>query len=656
MQNIDLLRYAGVLVPLFSLRSYEGLGVGEFLDLILLVDWAKKAGIRLIQLLPVYDTTINKSWLDSYCYSPLSMFALHPLYLRIEEAFSCIPDDAIKEISFQKERFGKLDQLDYEEVYKLKFKMYKKLFSEEDKKVFLTEEWLNFFQSNCDWLKPYAAFSVLRDYFKKSDYKSWKGWSEGTKEVVDQVCDSTSFFYEEVSLYYFLQFQLHKQFLKASQYAKSKGVSFKGDFPVGVHRWSAEIWANPFLFDLSKNVGAPPDYFNLVGQNWQLPAYNWERMKKENYRWFTKRLEHMQQYYQLVRIDHIFGYFRFWEIPITCSKGALGHFCPSLSLSIQDLPVEMQEDICRYTTPFITEEILDKLFGERKEWIKRNLLEKGEKDRYHFQKTYAKEESFEELKTLSFEERASLDQLFQNVLLIEENGSLYPRIGLERTLSFAYLSTNQQEIAKRWYEVYGSSEEDKLWEETALERLRLFKAATSMEICAEDLGMAPRCTKKVLDELGFLCLYIQRLPKKEGQEFSDPSEYEYASVCSPSNHDTAPLRLWWKENREQAEKFYKDVLKEKGAFPEELSEALCAKIIKMDLNSASKWAVFLLQDLLAMSPKLRSKEIEKERINDPAIYPFYWRWRLHIHLEDLLEQESFAFFIKNLISQSGRSV
>jgi len=656
MQNINFSRYAGVLIPVFSLRSRQGFGVGEFLDLCLLVDWAKKAGIRLIQLLPVYDTTIHKNWLDSYCYSSVSMFALHPLYLRIEKTFSHIPEEIKKEIESKRKILNQADQLDYEEVYREKMTLLKKIFHIKNRGVFDSLEWKEFFDYSCEWLMPYAAFSVLRDRFGTSDTTQWSNWNRGSKDTVNEICNPSSEFYSDVCFYYFLQFELHKQLIEVRNYAIDNKVLLKGDFPVGVHRWSAEVWANPNLFDLEKNIGAPPDYFNLAGQNWQLPAYDWKEMKEQNYKWFIARLQHMQRYYQLVRIDHIFGYFRFWEIPKKSSKGALGHFNPSIAFSLKDLPLEIQNDLSRYTNPFITEEVLEAVFGSRKDFVKNRLFEKGEKDRYNFKKPYTKEEVFETLNEFSFEEKQLLSQLFENVLLVEEERSFYPRIGLERTLSFSYLPLDKQNIIKGCYALYDSLDEDKLWQETAIERLSLFKESTTMEICAEDLGMAPRCTKKVLEDLGFLCLYIQRLPKKEGEDFSNPAEYEYLSVCSPSNHDTAPLRLWWKQDRVAAEKFYKSILQEEGAAPHELSQDLCARIIQMHLDSPSKWAVFLLQDLLATDSKLSRVELEKERINDPSIYPFYWRWRLHIPLEDLLAEEAFTASIKESIVKSGRSV
>ncbi|MBS0628271.1 MAG: 4-alpha-glucanotransferase [Verrucomicrobia bacterium] len=644
---------AGILIPLFSLRSKDGFGIGEFLDLILLVDLAEKSGFSLIQLLPVLDTSITKTWKDSYCYSVLSMFALHPIYLRIEKTFSKIPEGIIAEIRAQKEILSPLDEVNYEEVYRTKIDFCKRLYALEEDFFVPTE----FIEANKDWLLAYAAFSALRDFFGTSDFSTWTEYKQGTKEVVKEICDASSKHYKAVCFYCFLQFHLHKQFKESADYAKRKGVFLKGDFPVGVHVHSAETWMAPELFVLQRRVGAPPDYFNLKGQNWELPAYNWKEIKKTSYGWFVRRLQHMQQYYQLARIDHVLGYFRFWEIPDKCSRGALGYFQPSLSHSLADLPLDIQMNISRYCEPFISDEILEKLFGEGRHWIIEHFFDKITNGGYRFKKTYQKQKAIELAENISEKEREFLHDLYENVILIqdlENDDVFYPRIGFMNTSSFEFLDQNKKQDCKDLYKVYFSEAEEELWEKEGMEKLSCFQGCTSMEICAEDLGMIPKCTEKVLQELGFLRLHIQRMPKKE-EEFGVPSEYEYLSVCSPSNHDTSTLRIWWEEDAERTQRFYNTILKEEGAAPIQLTEYLCEKIIRMHLESGSKWAIFLMQDLLAMSPTLKRKEAEKERINNPAIYPFYWRWRMHKTLEELIKGEFFSSFLPKLLSDSGRS-
>ena len=439
----------------------------------------------------------------------------------------------------------------------------------------------------------------------------------------------------------------------SSSRLKNKGIFLKGDYPVGVHVHSVETWMAPELFVLQKKIGAPPDYFNAKGQNWELPAYNWEEVKRSSYNWFIRRLQHMERYCQLVRIDHILGYFRFWEISDRYSRGALGFFNPSLSIPVADVP----KDIKRYRDPFITDVILDEYFKKKKNLIVDEFFEKTEQGRYSFKEIYRKQESIDLVEDISKEEKDLLHELYENVILIQDGDKkdiFYPRIGLENTSSFAFLSEDEKEQCKTFLKVYFSKDEEKLWKKEGREKLSCFQKETSMEICAEDLGMLPKCTEEVLEEVNFLRLHIQRMPKKKEEEFSLPWEYEYLSVCSPSNHDTSTLRMWWKEDSERTQRFYQNILKLEGKAPSELSEFLCEKIIKMHLESGSKWAVFMMQDLLAMSSTLKRKEAEKERINDPSIYPFYWKWRLHINLEDLIAEEKFFGFLHNLLATSKR--
>lgn len=644
---------AGILIPVFSLRTKEGFGIGEFLDLILLADLAEQGGFALIQLLPVFDTSITKTWLDSYCYSVVSMFAVHPIYLRIEKAFSEIPDQILAEIRVQKDFLNQLEELDYEKVYQMKIDFCKRLYALEGKSFISSSVFIQFMEESKTWLFPYAAFSVLRDIFGSSDFSKWGKYKKGTKEIVDEICNESSQYYEKICFYYFLQFQLHLQFEEASLYAKAKGISLKGDYPVGVHVHSVETWVAPELFVLDKRIGAPPDYFNTKGQNWELPAYNWEEVKKSSYNWFIRRLKHMERYCQLVRIDHILGYFRFWEISDRCSRGALGFFNPSLSIPVMDMP----KDISRYRDPFITDPILDNYFQKNKNLIVDKFFEKKKEGLYCFKEFYQNQKSIDLVKDISKQEREFLHELYENVILVQDvdkKDVFYPRIGFENTLSFAFLSEEEKEHCKTFLKVYSSEDEEKLWEKEGMEKLSCFQKGTSMEICAEDLGMLPKCTEEVLEKVGFLRLHIQRMPKKKEDEFSLPLEYEYLSVCSPSNHDTSTLRMWWKEDSQRTQRFYQNILQQEGEAPSELSEFLCEKIIQMHLESGSKWAVFTMQDLLAMSPTLKRKEAEKERINDPSIYPFYWRWRLHINLEDLIAEKKFFGFLHSLLARSGR--
>jgi len=648
---------AGILIPVFSVRSKESLGIGEFADLRLLSDFADKSGFRLIQLLPFFDTGTTKTWLDSYCYSVLSMFALHPIYIRIQEISSFIAPEILEELERERFFLNKIDAVDYEKVYALKIDLARRIYEDGKTVFFESPEFKTFFDENRSWLCSYAVFSSLRDFFGNSDFQNWPKYREGTIEIVEELRAPGSPHYQDVCFYYFLQFHLERQFKEAVAYARGKGVLIKGDFPIGVHVNSVDNWSMAHIFNRSRRIGAPPDYFNTNGQNWELVAYNWEQSRKQGYTWFIQRLKHLEKFCDLVRIDHILGYFRFWEIPERHTEGGLGYFCPSLHIRLEDLPKEIAGNLSRYVTPFITDEILQRLFGSGKDEIIKRFFEKSEREIYRFKSRYFREEEIESAIDLSNTERFFLSDLYANVILIQDGENqnfFYPRMGFEKTLSFSALNQIEKESCKQLNRVYFSDEEEALWRETGMERLKIFKDASTMEICAEDLGMIPRCTEKVLEELGFLRLHIQRMPRNPKEEFSLPSEYEYLSVCSPSNHDTSTLRMWWKEDPEKTQKFYEFILKEKGSAPLDLDENLARKIIEMHLNSGSKFAIFLMQDLLAMSDLLKEKDEQKERINNPAVYPFYWKWRLHLNLEDLMKQDAFCRLLRTLVEKSGR--
>jgi 4-alpha-glucanotransferase len=648
---------AGIYIPVFSLRSRDSLGVGEFTDLKKLADWGYDCGFALIQILPVQDTSLTGSWLDSYPYSLLSAFALHPIYLRIEQAFSYIPEEVQKEIKIAKEQLNALEELDYEAVYKMKFRFFEKLYPLNAQQTFSSPPFQAFIQQNEAWLPAYAAFCSLRDSFGTCDFSSWTKYSVGDVGSIKEICSPSSDYYLRVQLYYYLQFHLHVQFKEASLYAETKGICLKGDFPVGVHMKSVETWSHPELFITKKTIGAPPDYFNTLGQNWGFPTYNWTEAEKNQYSWFVQRLSHMEQYCKIVRIDHVLGYFRLWEIQTTYLRGNMGYFQPSHSISLDQLPLAVRNHLDRYCMPFITEDLLDRLFKERKGWIASRFFENGPDHSYRFQEKFKNQKNIEETADISDQERRSLHELFENVLLIRDTDKLdtfYPRIGLENTESFRNLKPSEQEYFKSLQQLYFSKEQDLLWEQEALKKLKIFQQATHMEICAEDLGMVPACTERVLKELSFLRLFIQRMPKAAGEEFTDFSEFDFLSVCSPSNHDTSTLRQWWREDFNKSQRYYNTILKESGEAPREANEELCRKIIKMHLESQSKWAIFLIQDLLSVHAELKKKGDGKERINYPSISQFYWKYRLHINLEDLIQRSDFSSSLRSLLLESGR--
>ncbi len=317
-------RGAGVAVPVFSLRSRESFGVGEFNDIKHLVDWAVKAGQSIIQLLPVNDTTLTHTWMDSYPYNAVSSFALHPLYIHL-------PAAGLKEDASYKARKAELEDLptlDYEAVTAAKMRYLKALYEgPEGRKVTKSSAYKAFVEANRDWLLPYAVFSVQRDIHGTVEYDQWEEWAVWDAGAAESFASAQP---DKVGFHYYVQFLLDTQLKEAVQYAHERGIALKGDLPIGVSRFSVDTWQHPDLFHLDSQAGAPPDPFAEDGQNWGFPTYNWERMAEDHYAWWRARLQKMAEYFDAYRIDHILGFFRIWEIPVPYKSGLMGHFNPSL--------------------------------------------------------------------------------------------------------------------------------------------------------------------------------------------------------------------------------------------------------------------------------------------------------------------------------------
>lgn len=323
-------RGTGVAIPVFSLRSEDSFGVGEFKDLKKLVDWAVATGQSVIQILPINDTTMSRTWTDSYPYNANSTFALHPQFISLPEAGV----KKTKEYKALQKELNALPQIDYERVNNEKTRFLQETFNAIGPEVLASEEYKSFFKSNEHWLVPYAAFCVLRDLNFTPQFGKWTELSVYSRSGVEAFRKVHG---EKMDFYCWEQFCLDTQLKDAVDYAHSRGVAIKGDLPIGISRDSVDAWQYPELFNLDSQAGAPPDAFSEDGQNWGFPTYNWEEMSKDGYGWWKARLGKMSEYFDAFRIDHILGFFRIWEIPLGIKSGLLGHFNPALPYSADEL-------------------------------------------------------------------------------------------------------------------------------------------------------------------------------------------------------------------------------------------------------------------------------------------------------------------------------
>jgi 4-alpha-glucanotransferase len=656
---------AGIAIPVFSLRSKKSSGVGEFTDIKALADWAAGTGIKLIQLLPVNDTIATYTAKDSYPYAAVSVYALHPIYINLSKIAGKKHAAVVKPHLKKLKELNALPVLDYEQVVNLKLNVLKELYKLMRGECFDSVKFKQFLNENRHWLVPYAAFCYLRDKYGTPDFTTWEYSSIYHKEEVEQLSTPDSEAYTDIAFHYFVQYHLHYQLKEMRVYAHKKGVVLKGDLPIGVNRFSCEVWTSPELFDMNNQLGAPPDDFSDKGQNWLFPAYNRKKMEATDFGWWKNRLQHFSKYFDAYRIDHILGFFRTWNIPDHAVEGIMGRFEPAVPVHVSELKDNgIWPDFHRLCSPFINDEILQEIFGHLSEKVKDEFLVKNKTGGYDLlpafqtqrqvEKYYSASEMNEESETI----KQGLFALISNVILFEEDGShgkyFHFRIGMERTSSFRHMIPYLQDKLRQLYYNYFYKRQDELWKKEALKQLSSLKDATGMLIFGEDLGMVPYTVPEVMQQLGILSLEIQRMPKKTGIEFFHPDDAPYLSVVSPGTHDMSTIRGWWEENPVQSQRFYNNILGQRGEAPKSCEAWINRAIILQHLYSPAMWSIFQLQDILGMSETLRRDHPHEERINVPANSSQTWNYRMHLNLEELIKAKDFNEELKGYVINSGR--
>lgn len=662
------LRKAGVSLPVFSIRTNESFGVGDFYDIKKVVDWAKKTGLKMIQVLPVNDTISTHSFLDSYPYKAISVFALHPLYLNIFKMGKLKNEKAKIEFAAIKTDLNSKEGVDYDLVVKLKIKYARLLYDEKGASFLKSRLFADYFKQNKKWLQPYAAFCFLRDKLGTSDFSEWGEYKSYHSNSVKSLFGSKSKSYTDIAFWYFIQFYLHKQLKDAGEYARGNGIVLKGDIPIGISRHSVDAWYEPCLYNFDGQAGAPPDDFSADGQNWGFPTYNWEQMKKDNYGWWRNRLKKMSEYFDAYRIDHILGFFRIWEIPIDAVQGVLGHFRPSLPMSKGELSKNgVLLDFDRMCKPYIRGHFLYDIFGAYTEDVIDKYLSEVESGVFELKNEFKTQKLIydkfvgsngpeglpEKDKTIMW----GLIRLVAEVLFLPAQGSenrFHPRISMHSTYSYNNLDEDLKGKLNTIYIHYYYQRHEHFWKEQALEKLPALVNATNMLVCGEDLGMIPATVPEVMRQFNILSLEIQRMPKNPENNFAHPSDAPYLSVCTTSTHDMSTIRGWWEEDRSKTQLFYNQQLGKFGEIPYFAEPWVCNEIITQHLFSPAMWVVFPIQDLLAIDEKLRWDDTHGERINEPANPRHYWKYRMHLSMEELMAANGFNKRLSSIIKDSGR--
>ncbi len=657
----DAWRVAGVALPLFALRSNQSFGCGDLHDLRTLIDWAAETGVKLIQLLPINDTTSTHGWTDSHPYNIISTHALHPHYLSLYDAGKL--EDKQQQTAFERRRreLEEMKTYDYEAVARTKWDYLQQLFEQEEKTLDDNHEFQTFVKDNQPWLLPYVTFCLLRDKYGTSNYDEWQDYASYRKE---QAAEYLKKHHRKAQLILFVQYLLFRQLATASAYAHEKGVALKGDLPVGVCRYSVDTWEHPEFFHLDTAAGTPPDSRNRYGQNWGFPTYNWQTIMQDGATWWHSRIAWMEQFFDAVRIDHIAGFFRMWQIPNHAVHATLGHFSPALAIGsgeIESMGLLFRRDFL--TQPFINDTIIERTFGIHALFVKDNYLENKGYGLYSLKEEYNTQRKIESLFAGKNDENSNwiqegLLRLVANVLLIpdnQDNGLYHPRTWAYREPVFNALSDEQQEAYMRIYRHYFNNRNNDFWCAQAQKKLEQIFADTRMLVCAEDLGAMPKGSDEVLDRLRMLTLEIQTLPKRDGMEFAPLGGNPIRSVATTTTHDMAPLRLWWEENPQLAQRYYSTMMQKEGRAPRTLPVTLAEEIIARHLYSPSMLCIFPIQDLLSMDAALTAGvQPHTERINMPGDCYNRWQYRMNVSIETLIHSSSFNQKLKTMILRSRR--
>ena len=657
-------RLAGTLVPVFSLRSEGSFGVGDFGDLKMMIDYVHATGQRVLQVLPINDSTVTHTWTDSYPYSCISIFALHPMYVDLRQLPALKDQEAAARFAQLQKELNALSQIDYEAVNNSKTEYMKLLFAQEGKKMMLSDGYKAFFADTQEWLVPYAQYCYLRDTYGTADFSQWpdhRQWDEADRKPLSS---SRTKAYKNVEFYYFVQYVLNTQMQAAHEHACRKNIILKGDIPIGVNRHGCDVWMEPKYFHMNGQAGAPPDDFSVDGQNWGFPTYNWDEMISDNCQWWVRRFRNMQKFFDAYRIDHVLGFFRIWEIPIESVHGLLGQFSPTLGMTIDEIEsygLHFQEEY--FTKPLIAEWMLDRMFGpELKEQVKKEFLVHAHDEIYDLKPDFDTQRKIEayfagQTTPDAITVRDGLYALVSNVLFLRDKNDankFHPRITAQLSFFYESLWDCDKEPFNRLYNDYYYRRNNQFWYREAAKKLPKLVQATRMLVCAEDLGMVPDCVPWIMDEQKILSLEIQTMPKDPKVRFGYLSRNPYRSVATISTHDMSTLRQWWDEDYERAQEYYNNMLHMQGGAPHPMPGWLAKEIVGQHLSCPSMLAVISIQDWLAIDDEIRLADADAERINIPANPKHYWRYRMHLTLEDLMKNDNFCTAVRHMVSEAGR--
>lgn len=638
MKNQIIENILGLAVPIRSLKSDNSIGCGEFLDLMLLADFAKQSALKVVQILPINDTGSDPS-----PYMALSSIALHPIYLSIKE----IDKDKLFEKQIKDLSTKLANEVSYSKILSAKLKLLKEIFVSQ-KDSYESSDFKKWLKSN-DWVIAYAVFKTMKDANNQSSFKEWNDLqSPNSKEIAKFYKENDCFFYV------WLQFYLDKQLKEASNYLKSKNIILKGDIPIMMNEDSVDVWLYPNLFSKNLVAGAPPDHYNAEGQRWGFPCYDWAEHEKDNFAWWKARLDYASNYFGAYRIDHVLGFFRIWAINRLDSKATLGFFNPETRLTKEDLYAIGFDDarIKWFSVPHILKSELENSFGDNSKNIISICFDKlNNEEIYNFKASFKNDSDIFNHKKLSDEEKNVLYKMFIDRALL--------KIDNEYTLAWffrdskAYKSLNEDKAIFDKLVISIDLKNNEAWEKVAYKLLSVLVNSTNMIVCAEDLGVVPKCVASVLKSLDILSLKVLRWTKLNTDNnfyFEDISEYNDLVVATLAVHDSSSTRAWWdfEENDKLAMLEMLEI--DSSRVDDKFDVGFALTFLKSYITKTrAKWVVLPITDFFALSDVYREEDTNLERINTPGTTgDVNWAYKIKPSLNNLIKDKAFAKLVKSL--------
>ncbi|HVB81933.1 MAG TPA: 4-alpha-glucanotransferase [Candidatus Binataceae bacterium] len=310
-------RIAGVMVPLFSIRTRADAGIGDIAALGAMTDLAAAMAHRAILLLPLDETAPGQA----SPYSALSVFAIDPVYIGLDG----LAGVAAQQVERVRRGLAHVPLSDRPTIRAARLELLEAAFRHFTEHGDEREAVRDFAARSCEWLDDYALFRALKDRF---DFAAWEQWpGDLRRREPGALARAKAELTAAIGKYVYWQFLAHRQWAALRTHARAGGVMLGGDLAFSPARDSAEVWANQGLFDLERTVGAPPDGFNPQGQRWGLPAPRWERIRAEGFALLRKRTRHARELYDFIRVDHVVGLYRSFSFGL--APGAGGGFWPA---------------------------------------------------------------------------------------------------------------------------------------------------------------------------------------------------------------------------------------------------------------------------------------------------------------------------------------